>query len=59
LNARQRDRHLDWPARVVAPNGAPNVLLINPDDSDYGTPSTFDGAARPALDWIARNGLDR
>src|SRR6516164_3465700 len=32
-----------WPARVVPPKGAPNVLLIITDDSGYGVPSTFGG----------------
>jgi hypothetical protein len=32
-----------WPARVVPPKGAPNVLLIVTDDSGYGVPSTFGG----------------
>src|SRR5262245_36136659 len=30
-----------WPARVVPPKGAPNVLLIMTDDAGYGVPSTF------------------
>src|SRR6266704_1592325 len=32
-----------WPARIVPPKGAPNVLLIITDDSGYGVPSTFGG----------------
>ncbi len=41
-----------WPARVVPPKGAPNVLLIITDDAGYGVPSTFggvipDAGARP------------
>ena len=47
-----------WPARVVPPKGAPNVLLIMTDDSGYGVPSTFGGVIpTPALDRIAQNGL--
>jgi len=47
-----------WPARVVPPKGAPNVLLIMTDDSGYGVPSTFGGVIpTPALDRIANNGL--
>src|SRR5215813_7835664 len=47
-----------WPARVVPPQGAPNVLLIITDDSGYGVPSTFGGVIpTPALDRIARDGL--
>lgn len=47
-----------WPARVVPPKGAPNVLLIMTDDSGFGVPSTFGGVIpTPALDRIANNGL--
>jgi len=47
-----------WPARVVPPQGAPNVLLIITDDSGYGVPSTFGGLIpTPTLDRIARDGL--
>jgi arylsulfatase A-like enzyme len=47
-----------WPALVVPPKGAPNVLLIITDDAGYGVPSTFGGVIpTPALDRIAANGL--
>ncbi len=47
-----------WPARVVPPKGAPNILLIMTDDVGYGAPSTFGGVIpTPALDRIANNGL--
>ncbi len=47
-----------WPARVVPPKGAPNVLLIITDDAGYGVPSTFGGVIpTPALDRIAKDGL--
>jgi arylsulfatase A-like enzyme len=47
-----------WPARIVPPDGAPNVLLIITDDSGYGVPSTFGGVIpTPALDRIAADGL--
>jgi len=47
-----------WPARVVPPEGAPNVLLIITDDVGFGAPSTFGGVIpTPALDRIANNGL--
>ena len=47
-----------WPARVVPPKGAPNVLLIMTDDSGFGVPSTFGGVIpTPALDRIAADGL--
>jgi arylsulfatase len=47
-----------WPARVVPPKGAPNVLLIMTDDAGYGVASTFGGVIpTPALDRIANDGL--
>ena len=47
-----------WPARVVPPKGAPNVLLIMTDDAGYAVSSTFGGVIpTPALDRIAANGL--
>lgn len=47
-----------WPARVVPPKGAPNVLLIMTDDAGYGVSSTFGGVIpTPALDRIQRAGL--
>lgn len=47
-----------WPAKVVPPKGAPNVLLIMTDDCGFGAPSTFGGVVpTPALDRIAKNGL--
>src|SRR5215468_343222 len=47
-----------WPARIVPPKGAPNVLLIMTDDAGYGVASTFGGVIpTPALDRIATNGL--
>jgi arylsulfatase len=47
-----------WPARIVPPKGAPNVLLIMTDDAGYGVPSTFGGVIpTPALDRIAASGL--
>jgi arylsulfatase len=47
-----------WPARVVPPKGAPNVLLIITDDVGFGAPSTFGGVIpTPALDRIANDGL--
>jgi arylsulfatase len=47
-----------WPARVVPPEGAPNVLLIMTDDTGFGAASTFGGVIpTPALDRIARMGL--
>jgi arylsulfatase A-like enzyme len=47
-----------WPARVVPPKGAPNVLLIMTDDAGFGLPSTFGGVVpTPNLDRIANLGL--
>jgi hypothetical protein len=47
-----------WPACVVPPKGAPNILLILTDDVGFGAPSTFGGVIpTPALDRIAANGL--
>ena len=47
-----------WPARVVPPKGAPNVLLIMTDDQGYGVSSTFGGVIpTPALDRVAKAGL--
>ena len=47
-----------WPARVVPPKGAPNVLLIMTDDTGFGVSSTFGGVIpTPNLDRIAANGL--
>src|SRR5271169_5962032 len=47
-----------WPARVVPPKGAPNILLIMTDDVGFGAPSTFGGVIpTPAMDRIAAAGL--
>jgi arylsulfatase A-like enzyme len=47
-----------WPARIVPPKGAPNVLLIMTDDVGFSAPSTFGGVIpTPALDRIAASGL--
>ena len=47
-----------WPARVVPPKGAPNVLLIMTDDVGFGAPSTFGGVIpTPNMDRIAKMGL--
>jgi len=34
-----------WPARVVPPKGAPNILLIMTDDTGFDVSSTFGGNA--------------
>jgi arylsulfatase A-like enzyme len=47
-----------WPAAVVPPKGAPNVLLIMTDDAGYGVSGTFGGVIpTPAMDRIANMGL--
>jgi arylsulfatase len=47
-----------WPARIVPPKGAPNILLIMTDDAGFGVPSTFGGVIpTPTMDRIAENGL--
>lgn len=47
-----------WPARIVPPRGAPNILLIMTDDVGFGAPSTFGGVIpTPTLDRIAAQGL--
>ena len=47
-----------WPARVVPPKGAPNILLIMTDDQGYGISSTFGGVIpTPTLDRVAKAGL--
>lgn len=47
-----------WPARVVPPKDAPNIVLIMTDDTGYGAASTFGGVIpTPALDQIANEGL--
>jgi arylsulfatase A-like enzyme len=56
LNAKESTP--SWPARVVPPKGAPNVLLIMLDDVGFGATSTFGGVIpTPTLDQIAANGL--
>ena len=56
LNAEQSTP--GWPARVVPPKGAPNILLIMTDDVGFVAPSTFGGVIpTPALDRIAASGL--
>jgi arylsulfatase A-like enzyme len=47
-----------WPALVMPPKGAPNILLIVTDDVGFAAPSTFGGVIpTPALDRIAQTGL--
>ena len=47
-----------WPALIVPPKGAPNVLLIMTDDVGFAAPSTFGGVIpTPTLDRVAAEGL--
>src|SRR6476619_7263952 len=47
-----------WPARIVPPKGAPNILLIMTDDVGFGAPSTFGGVIpTPAFQRVADMGL--
>lgn len=58
INLNAADSKPAWPARVVLPKGAPNILLILTDDVGFGAPSTFGGVIpTPALDRIAADGL--
>jgi len=58
INLNAVDSKPCWPARVVPPKGAPNVLLILTDDVGFGAPSSFGGVIpTPALDRVAKNGL--
>jgi arylsulfatase A-like enzyme len=58
INLDSKDSKPFWPATVVPPKGAPNVLLIMTDDQGYGVSGTFGGVIpTPALDRIAKAGL--
>ena len=47
-----------WPATIVPPKGAPNVLLIMTDDQGYGVSGTFGGVIpTPTMDRVAAAGL--
>jgi arylsulfatase len=53
-----KDSKAYWPPQIVAPKGAPNILLIMTDDAGYGVASTFGGVIpTPALDRVASMGL--
>src|SRR5262245_28304594 len=53
INLDAKDSKPYWPATVVPPKGAPNVLLIMTDDQGYGVSGTFGGVIpTPALDRI-------
>jgi arylsulfatase len=47
-----------WPAQIMPPANAPNVLLILTDDVGFAAPSTFGGVIpTPTLDSVAESGL--
>src|SRR5271168_3499959 len=53
INLNAVDSKPAWPARVVPPKGAPNILLILTDDVGFGAPSTFGGVIpTPTLDRV-------
>ena len=48
----------DWPKRVKAPSGAPNILIILLDDIGYGHLGPYGGLSKtPNLDQLAQQGL--
>ncbi|AIT82116.1 arylsulfatase [Novosphingobium pentaromativorans] len=48
----------DYPAIPVAPDGAPNILLVLTDDVGFGAASAFGGpVATPNLERLAEHGL--
>jgi arylsulfatase A-like enzyme len=58
INEDAKNSKAYWPARVVPPQGAPNVLLIMTDDQGYGVTSTFGGVVpTPAMERVAEAGL--
>jgi len=49
---------IEWPKEVAAPEGAPNVLLIMPDDVGFGATEVFGGPVpTPTYARLATNGL--
>lgn len=58
INLEAKNSKPYWPARVVPPKGAPNVLLIMTDDQGFGVSGTFGGVVpTPNMDRIAKMGL--
>ena len=58
INLNATDSKSCWPAKIVPPKGAPNVLLIMTDDQGYGVSGTFGGVIpTPTMDRIAKMGL--
>ena len=53
-----KDSKSDFPKPVIAPKGAPNIVLVLLDDVGFGASSTFGGPIEtPTLDRLAKNGL--
>ncbi len=53
-----KDSKSDFPQPVLAPKGAPNVVLVMLDDVGFGASSTFGGPiSTPTLERLARSGL--
>lgn len=53
-----KDSKAQFPARVKAPQGAPNVIVVLTDDVGFGASSTFGGSIpTPSLDQLAARGL--
>jgi arylsulfatase len=58
IGRKAKESKPDFPKDVIAPKGAPNVLLIMTDDTGFGAPSTFGGPIpTPNLDRVAKTGL--
>ena len=58
VGLRTSESTLDFPAEVTAPRGAPNILLIMPDDVGFGAASAFGGPIpTPAMDRVADAGI--
>ena len=58
INLDSKDSKPFWPATIVPPKGAPNVLLIMTDYQGYGVSGTFGGVIpTPALERVAQTGL--
>ena len=58
VGLRESESTLDFPPEVKAPRGAPNILLIMPDDVGFGASSAFGGPVpTPAIDRVAAAGI--
>jgi arylsulfatase len=58
VGLRESESTLDFPPEVSAPRGAPNILLIMPDDVGFGASSAFGGPVpTPAIDRVAAAGV--